>query len=394
MLLTIIAFLAVLTALVFVHELGHFWVARKAGVLVKEFSLGLPPRAVGLRKRLDYDPKKKGSKKWEWVKGGAKEGEDAVNKNTIYSLSWLPIGGFVRMKGEDDTETGPDSFSEVSPGKRAAILVAGVTMNMLFAVILLGITFGVGFPTILETEEQRAQAQDIQLAVLSVLPDSPAGEAGIKPGDEITSLNGQHFDRIEALQAYTQGQEGVEQVVSIMRGTEQVEVTVVPSVLEQTESVALGVSLAETGIVKYSPPEALWRGAQATVFMTRDIAQALGGIVKKIVSTGRVEEQIAGPVGIAVLTGQAVDLGFVAVLQFAALLSINLAIINIMPFPALDGGQLVFVIIEKLRRKPVSRKVMQYTNTVGFSLLMLLILLITFKDIGTFGIFDAVKNIF
>ncbi len=394
MLITIIAFLAVLTALVFVHELGHFWVARKSGVSVKEFSIGMPPRAIGIRKRNNHKTGAKGLEKWEILKGRSKEGEDEDNANTIFSISWLPIGGFVRMKGEDDAETGPDSFSEATPGKRAAILVAGVVMNFVLAVILMSIVFGIGFPTVVESQEERSRVDNVNLTVLSVLPGSPAERSGIKEGDYIVGTPDQSFESVRELQDFVG--EFADKSVNILvsRDGKTMTIDITPEYLPKTDSVALGVALAETGIIKYGFFESIWQGTKSSVYMTRNITVALGDILKKLVSTGKVEEDIAGPIGIAVMTGKAVDIGMLAVLQFAAILSINLAIINIMPFPALDGGQLIFVIIEKLRGRPLSRKVMQYTNMVGFSLLMLLVLAVTFKDIGTFGIINAIKNIF
>ena len=166
--------------------------------------------------------------------------------------------------------------------------------------------------------------------------------------------------------------------------------------LEATDNIALGVGLVEIGTIRYSFHQAIWKGVSGTATVTVEIFKVIGRLIGTAFSGGEIKEQISGPVGIAVLTGQFIDLGFVYVLQFAALLSINLGIINILPFPALDGGRILFIIIEKVRGRPVSKKIESIVHTTGFALLILLIIFVTYKDISRFSdqILGAVRGIF
>jgi regulator of sigma E protease len=387
MFLTIITFVIVLGFLVFVHELGHFITARKTGTKAEEFGMGLPPRIFGLRRRADNP------KKWEWVGPKTKAEE---TKHTIYSLNWLPIGGFLKIKGENDDEIGSDSFSVKSAGQRSLMLGAGVIMNFIFAAVILSIAFMVGFPSVLDNEVDLAKVKNRQVQIASILPDSPADQAAIQAGDIILGLDELVPEEIDQVQSFVSSHENQPISVQLRRGREVVSVSVTPEYIEETEKPALGVGLLEIGTVRYPIHEAIWRGVSGTVTVTIEIFKVIGRLIGTAFAGGEVEEQIAGPVGIAVLTGQFIDLGLVYVLQFAALLSINLAIINILPFPALDGGRILFIVIEKLRGRPVSKKIESIVHTTGFALLILLIIFVTYKDISQFGdqILGAVRGIF
>jgi len=170
---------------------------------------------------------------------------------------------------------------------------------------------------------------------------------------------------------------------------------ITPKILPDIERPVMGVGLVKTGTISYPWYQSVWEGAKATVFSTMNILFAFGNMIKNLFVTGSLGADVAGPVGIAVLTGQVVNLGFIYILQFAALLSINLAIINILPFPALDGGRVVFLLIEKLLRRPVDQKVEAVVHNLGFALLMLLVVVITFRDIGRFTpLWEGIKNLF
>lgn len=387
MLLTIITFVIILGFLVFVHELGHFIVARKTGTKAEEFGMGLPPRIIGVRRRADNP------KKWQWV-GPKTKAEESTH--TIFSLNWLPIGGFLRIKGENEDEIGTDSFSAKSAGQRSFMLSAGVVMNFIFAVIILSIAFMIGFPSAIDENTDLSKVKNRQVQIVSILPDSPADQAAIQSGDILLKLDNLIPETIDQVQEHVRTRENQAISVEVSRGSEVIRLMITPAYLEQTDNLALGVGLVETATISYPVHQAIWRGVTGTVAVTIEIFKVIGRLIGTAFSGGEIKEQIAGPVGIAVLTGQFIDLGFVFVLQFAALLSINLGIINILPFPALDGGRILFIIIEKVRGRPVSKKIESIVHTTGFALLILLIVFVTYKDISRFGdqILGAVRGIF
>ena len=387
MFLTIITFVIILGFLVFVHELGHFITARKTGTKAEEFGMGLPPRIFGVRRSADNP------KQWQWVGPKVKAEE---TKHTIYSLNWLPIGGFLRIKGQDDDDIGADSFSAKTPGQRTLILAAGVIMNFIFAAIILSFAFMIGFPSAIDENTNLARVKNRQVQIVSILPDSPADQADIQVGDIMLSLDNIVPEQIDQVQDFVRSHDNQEIKLSVRRGADAVTVGVTPLYLEATDNIALGVGLVEIGTIRYSFHQAIWKGVSGTATVTVEIFKVIGRLIGTAFSGGEIKEQISGPVGIAVLTGQFIDLGFVYVLQFAALLSINLGIINILPFPALDGGRILFIIIEKVRGRPVSKKIESIVHTTGFALLILLIIFVTYKDISRFSdqILGAVRGIF
>ncbi len=354
--LTIILFIIVLSVLVFVHELGHFITAKRAGVRIEEFSIGFPPRL------------------WSTTRG-----------ETRYSIGAIPFGGWVKMYGEDESElNAPGSFGALSLGKRALVLAAGVLMNLLLAVVLMSVVAAIGQPSLI-TDENRAQARDAAVTVIGVAPDSPAQSAGIQPGDKIQKISAddaatQTQEEGEFV-TFLQQHEGEEVQLDILRGDETVEITATLRESPGPDEGALGVALAPVGIIRAPLWLAPWEGIKNTVAMTAALGAALEQIGGNI-GEGKGLEGLSGPVGIATLTGDAARLGIVYFLQFTAFLSLNLAILNILPFPALDGGRLVFLLIEKVKGTPVTPKIEQWTHGLGFALLMLLIIWITFKDIA------------
>jgi len=361
--------------MVFVHELGHFWTARKFGVKCHEFGFGFPPRICGWRKV-------NGKRKFFW---GNKETSEIESEDTIYSVNWIPLGGFVKIKGEDgENAKESDSFGFQKLWKRVIILSAGVTMNVLLCMLCLMIAFMIGAPQVVDGLDPNAVVEDQKIQIVSVIKDSPAGQAGIEMGDVLLTLNDQPFENVDQVQAYIYEQTDQNVNVKIRRINEEKEFQIVPIILAETEKLGMGVGLADTGIVRYPWYQSIWLGIKATVIMAIQIVVAFATIIKNAFVGDPLGVEIAGPVGIAVMTGQVARMGFIYILQFTALLSLNLAIINFLPIPALDGGRVLFLIVEKIRGKAANQKFEQITHGVGFILLMLLILVVTGRDVMKF----------
>lgn len=356
---TLLLFLLILSVLVFAHELGHFVMAKRAGMKVDEFGFGFPPRLFG-------------------VKRG----------DTLYSVNAIPLGGFVRIKGESGEHRGDsDSFSSKSLWARFLVLIAGVAMNVLVAGLLYGVGFTIGMPSVLDGGlPARAEVTDRKLEVMAVAPQSPAATGGIVSGDAIVSLDGHVFETADAARAYIleNGDKGIEVVVQKADGTfvtQKLSAADIP----ETQIHGLGVGIVTTGIVSYPAHLAFVYGFGGAFTATRDVAWAFGDLIKTLVVEQKVNVELSGPVGIAVMTGEVAKLGFVYVLQFAAILSVNLAVINVLPFPALDGGRLLFLFIEAVRRRAVDEKTEAVVHNIGFALLMALVVLVTYRDFVKFG---------
>lgn len=378
--LTIITFVIVLGVLVFVHEFGHFLAAKKQGIGVEEFGFGFPPRIFGVQK------KQQGG--WQIIKG-----REALEENapTVYSLNWIPLGGFVKIKGESgEKEREKDSFASRGVGQRVLVIVMGVVFNLLLAVLLISFGYLVGMPQAVdENISKYARVSEKRIEVLAVVPDSPAEKAGIKEGDAIESINGQKDLTVKSFQNLVAENIDKEVNVALRRQNEVKELRLTPIVLKETQKPGLGVGLAQVGVVSYPWWLALPKGAVMTGTLTKAILQAFGALIHDLALSEKIAMEVAGPVGIAVMTGQAVRLGLIYLLQFVAILSINLAIINILPLPALDGGRLLFLLIEKIRRRPVGYKIELVVHNLGFILLLALVVLITYRDLarywGTIG---------
>lgn len=375
--ITALIFIAVLSVLVFGHELGHFWTARRLGVKAEEFGFGFPPRAIGFYKDI--------SGKWRRLVGSKTVEDLPVGQEpagTIYSLNWLPIGGFVRIKGENgDGKLDPDSFASKPLWKRAVILAAGVVMNIVLAAIFLSAGYMIGMPSSLEEAGPSARITKAEVVIVETISDSPAERAGLQPGDIISAVNGEAVDSHESLQVLVAANRGRDTQFLVTSGETVKEVTIVPETMTATGNAGIGVSVYSSGTVQYPFFTAIWEGIKMTGLMFWSIILAFWGLIKGLFMGMGAEGQVAGPVGIATLTGQVASLGFAYLLQFMALLSLNLALINILPFPALDGGRLLFLLIEKFIGRPVRQSVEAIVHTVGFWLLMLLIIFVTYKDI-------------
>ena len=370
-----IIFLLVLSVLVLIHELGHFIAARIFGVKADEFGYGFPPRLVGMVKE-----------KGKWKKVG--RNDEKPYANTIWSLNWLPLGGFVRIKGEEGDEAtlkDHDSFHSKPIWQRITILAAGVTMNWLLAFVLFAGIFTFGATAILEGVPADAKIENREVRITNILPDSPAAKAGIMAGDRVISIAGITPDTYEKARMVIADQNDKPFEVGYERNGQAKTVTVNPVYLSELKKFGIGVGLADVGKVKFRLDRALWYAGQAVIMYTRDVIVSFGTLLRDIIFLHHVEQEIAGPIGIAVITGQIAKQGIVPLLQFAAILSINLAVVNFLPIPALDGGRVLFLVIEKVRRKAVAHRLEARIHQIAFISLIILILLVTIRDVGKYG---------
>lgn len=363
---TIIAFIFILGVIVLVHEWGHFWAARRFGVKVEEFAFGFPPRLVA---------KKKG--------------------DTLYALNLIPLGGYVKIFGENEADMKePGSFASQAIWKRALILGAGVVMNIILAFILLSIVVGFGVPTAFHGAVPEG-ARNPTISIIEVAQNSPAQEAGIQSGDGVVSIrvgedvfmtqNVINDERaLDIFGSFVKAHAGKEISMIVRRADTEREVSLVPRIEPPPSEGALGITMIKTAIVQVPWYRAPLEGFKATFELLRVFVVALSGIVRDAIIGGELQDNLTGPVGIVRITSQTVSLGIIFVLQLTAILSLNVALINILPFPALDGGRLVFLLIEKIRGRPVKREVEQWVNTAGFILLIVLVIFITIKDIHRF----------
>ncbi len=362
---TIIIFFLVLGIIVLFHEAGHFLVAKYFGVKVEEFGMGFPPRAKRLFKKGD----------------------------TEYTLNWLPIGGFCKIMGEDgEDKDNPQSFASRSIGERFLMLSAGVIMNVILAALLFSFIFMIGMP-----EDVTGKAGDFEnrkVQVSEVMKNSPAEEVGMMMGDTIIKIDETEIATIENLQSYVDNRRGEEINLYLLRGQEEINKKLIPREDPPEGEGAIGIDLAETALVSYPIHQAIWHGIVRTVDLTILIITAFAGIIWSLITAGKAGVEISGPVGIAVLTGQVSAMGLIYILNFTALISINLAIINALPFPALDGGRILFLGVEKLKGSPINQEFETKVNNYGFMLLMLLMLVVTFHDVGKYGIWEKITGLF
>ncbi|MBX4186660.1 MAG: RIP metalloprotease RseP [Candidatus Doudnabacteria bacterium] len=365
-LLTIVVFVIILGLLVFVHELGHFMVAKKSGMKVDEFGFGFPPRIFGIKK-----------------------GE------TTYSINLIPLGGFVRIEGENGDSTDPQSFGQKPAWQRFLVLIAGVSMNVVLAWVAISIALMIGWPTLIQEGEKypaNVQVKNVSVGILDIADDSPAKLAGLKPEDYIIQIAGEPIDSIEEAQTVTKAHAGQETTYTIKRGNDTFEKKITPRANPPEGQGALGIALGSIGQVMYPWYEAPVKGLQVTVNLLVLTVSAFYSIIAGLLHGANVGQALAGPVGIAVLTRDATAMGFVYLLRFTALISVNLAIINVLPFPALDGGRLLFLVIEKLRRRKMDMRVEQWANTIGFVILISLMLIVTVKDVSKYS--EGFKRLF
>ena len=364
--MTIILFLVVLAVLIFVHELGHFVVAKKSGIRVDEFAIGFPPKIIS------------------WVKG-----------ETKYVLNFIPFGGYVKIFGEnpdDESMTGADSarsFVNAKKWKQVCVLLAGVGMNIIFAWLLISISFMFGSLVPVGEGADNGYAKyvkDSQVVITGILPNSPAEKAGLKQGDRLLSLesvSGANLNTTKVKEIVETDKDGLINISYSRNG--EIKNTVATAELDSTESrKVIGIYMENVGVVKLNLIIALWEGGKLTIDTFKQVAVGLGKFVWQAVRGQGDFSQVSGPVGIVGLVGDAANFGLAYFLGFVAFISLNLAVINLIPFPALDGGRVLFVAIEAIIRKPIKPQIANMANTIGFFILITLMLVITYRDIMKF----------
>ncbi len=362
------AFLVLLTILVFVHEYGHYWVARRCGVRVEVFSIGFGPEIFG------------------WTD----------KANTRWKISAVPLGGYVKMFGEGEYSGGGDSghamsaeeeavsFPHKSLAQRAAIVFAGPAANYIFAIIVLATLFmTLGQPQTPAT-------------VVSVNSGSAAAEAGIQIGDEFLMVNGREVERFRDVQRVVSLRPGVPMEIVVLRDGQEVKLTATPKESE-TKDVSgnthkiglLGVTGTGMQLVERGPFEAVWEAGKESIELTVDTLTAVGQII-----TGKRDlRELGGPVRIGQISGDTVRHGIIPFISLMALLSINLGLINLFPIPMLDGGHLMFYAIEAVRGKPLGERAQEYGFRIGLVLVLGLMLFVTINDLVNLPVFEFVKNL-
>ena len=361
-----VLFIAVLVVLIVVHELGHFLVAKFFGIRVDEFGVGYPPRAFTLG---------------TWA-------------GTTYTINWLPFGGFVRIFGESHAQTYTPQEKKVAfvhkpRYAQALVLVAGVVFNLIFAWMLFTATLMIGAPT--SISEADAAGKDTQLVISSVVSGSPADAVGLEAGDEIVGIESDGV-ALETLYpsttaAFIQEHAGSSLTLTYIRDPKTdvvhtVSLTPAHGVLDETPGTpAVGVAMALVAEQSLSLFEALPAAFVATWNALKTVTVGILGFFAAAFTGTANWGEVAGPIGIAGLVGDASSVGFVYLLYFTAFISVNLAVINLLPLPALDGGRLVFIAIEAIRRKPISEKVATLLNVIGFTIIIVLMLIVSYHDI-------------
>lgn len=366
----VLPFLVILSVLVFVHELGHYWVARRCGVRVEVFSIGFGPELFG------------------WT---AKSG-------TRWKFSAIPLGGYVKMFGdmgvasqadrealeEYDEVDRREAFPLKSLGQRTAIVAAGPLANFLFAVVLLaGLFMLIGQP--FSTPD-----------VGEVQPESAAAAAGLEPGDRIVSIDGSTIERFEDIQRIVRLAPGETLDIGVERDGRRLDLQATPAVSETTDAFGntqtiglLGITRSGIDYVRHDPASALWRAVEETGSLTMGTLKAVG----QIITGARSTSELGGPIRIAQMSGQVAETGIVAIIWFMAVLSINLGIINLVPIPMLDGGHLLFYGIEFVRGRPLGERAQDFGFRIGLALVLTLMVFVTWNDLVQLEVFEFLRGL-
>lgn len=351
--MTILISLILLAVLIFVHELGHFISAKLCGVRVDAFAIGFGPKIF--KKKI---------------------GE------VVYSLNLIPFGGYVKIFGEnpdDESINGVDkdrSFVNKNKLQQIFILSAGVLFNFIFAWILVSMSFMNGVPAGIDSYEKYTdKISDQRIIITHIGDNSPAEKAGLIAGDRLViASTDEIINKIS-------NSEGKEVEIKYIRDSRESIVKVIPEKGISGEKYAIGIAMENIGILKLPFFTSIHEGFIYTVSTIKNIFIELAKLIAGIFTGSSSMENIAGPVGIVGMIGDATRIGFTNLIMFAAVISINLGVLNLIPFPALDGGRIFFVIIEAIIRKPIKPNIANAFNAIGFAILMLLIVVVTFKDI-------------
>ncbi|MEW5805572.1 MAG: RIP metalloprotease RseP [Patescibacteria group bacterium] len=352
--MTILISILIISFLIFIHELGHFLAAKKSGMLVEEFGLGIPPRIFG-----------------------KKIGE------TVYSINLIPFGGFVRIFGDIDSKADKQdkrSFIQKSPWKKLLVVFAGIIMNFLLGFLIYWGLFYAGNEMVLN-ESNRTKAENIAIGILQVAKNSPASKADLNPGDKVLAIKTQDqtFSNLsESGFVEIAKQNAGKEIILILDSGQEIEI--VPRETPPSGEGALGVVIAEIGTVKYPFFEAFYQAIKysfkASVYMFSMVFQILSNLVFKGETAN-----LTGPIGIVSFTSNVIKAGLSQTFSFIALISLNLAVFNLLPLPALDGGRIVFVTWEIIAKKPVPAKYESWVHSLGMVLLLSLLVLVTIADI-------------
>ncbi len=345
--MTIILFILVLLICVLVHEWGHFITAKKSGMLVEEFGFGIPPRL------------------YSWKKG-----------ETTYSINALPIGGFVKIAGENGAELDVPTHRQFESKPwytKTLVLLAGVIMNFLLALVLFCFAYTIGLPGV---------TPDGTPTVLSVIDGSPTAASGIAVGDTITRvvIDGTEIGALDTntLHDAIQKDDG-DVTITYIHDSVTTTATILPRVADSNRSI--GIAIESIGVIKQPFFQALGSAWKQTIGLTANIFSAIGTLVAGIFTGTSSTEGLVGPVGLAKEVGNAASFGVTYLLAFIATISLNLAVLNVMPFPALDGGRLIVVWGEAITRRKFSAKVVGVIHAIGFLLLITLMVVLTVGDI-------------
>lgn len=350
---TLVLVIIVVSLLILVHEWGHFYAARKLGVRVEEFGFGFPPRLLS------------------FVKNGVK-----------YSFNLLPLGGYVKIFGEQgEGEGDKKSFISKPIYHRFVILAAGVFMNILAAWFFFSASSLVGIPQLGDEEEFHG----IPVSIVAISPNSPAEKVGLKVGDKIIEMRSRDLSlRVEFerdIQDFISAYLGEEITLVVQRGRDVHSFAVTPRIGTKKGEGPLGIALGRISISKipwYLAPAAGFKTLLTTFWF---ILEGLYMVVKDLVTSGRTPASISGPVGIFLFARDTWLFGVGFFLQFVGIISVNLAILNFLPIPALDGGRALFLVIEKLRGKRINMKLENTLHTIGFAVLIGLLVFVTYRDI-------------
>lgn len=352
--ITLILVIIVISILILVHEWGHFYSARKLGVKVEEFGFGFPPKLF------------------------------SVARNGVrYSFNLLPFGGFVKIFGEHgEGEGSRESFISRPAWQRFAILAAGVAMNFLLAWFFFSAGSAIGIPRV----EDDAPA-GVPVSIIGVMPGSPAEEAGLRFGDQIIEIHSADgtslvIETEKDIQDFVEAYRGEEIILTVRRGNELFTVAATPRFIVPEGEGPLGIALAKISVSRAPFYLAPVEGAKILFRTVAITVIGLASVVRDLVVEQKTSVDVAGPVGIFFFARDTWSLGLAYFLQFVGALSTSLAILNFLPIPALDGGRILFLGIEKFRRRRLDPQVENFIHTIGFVLLALLMILVTYKDIA------------
>jgi len=353
MFFNILIILLTLILLATIHEFGHFLFAKRSGVTVEEFGIGYPPRIFG---------KKIG--------------------DTFYSLNWLPFGAFVKIEGEESIGV----YKNKTVGQRVLITIGGPLFSWIAGVVLLAIIFLIGTYIAIPDEIDNINAR---VQVVAVSPDSPADLSGIMAGDVIVALKSNseelQINKIVEVQGFIEKNKGKEIKILLERVNNNPEIFLVPRVEIPDGEGAMGVSLVRTVLERFPLKEVPYEAFMNSVMLTKQITSSFMGIFQKIFNGKSLSGvAVVGPIGIGSLANQAIETGMVAYLQFVAIITLHLAIFNLLPIPALDGGKLLFLGLEKVNKGPLNRNIEEGINSFFFILLVILMAIIAIKDIIKF----------